>query len=91
VFGVTTIALTEPIEAVNISEHGAALVSMVDFSASETIEIEQQAEAGDVGIFGWEGRMIAYYRSRGWNADIETVFRQNGHRYTTLNLPRQET
>jgi hypothetical protein len=83
-----TIKLLDPIEAVNISADGEALVGMVDFRSGEAIAIEQQADAGTAGIFGWEGNLIAYYRSRGWNADVETVFRANGHRYATLNLPR---
>lgn len=83
--------LTEPIEAVGISDEGEALVAMVDFPAGEEITIEQQADAGDTGIFGWEDRTIAYYRSRGWRNDTETVFWKNGQRYITLNLPRWDT
>jgi hypothetical protein len=82
-----TMTLTEPIEAVNISDDGEALVAMVDFRAGEQITIEQQADAGTTGIFGWEGQIIGYYRQRGWDATTETVFRANGHRYTTFNLP----
>lgn len=84
-----TTPLTEPIEAILISDIGEALAAMVDFRAGEQIAIEQQADAGTAGIFGWEGDWIAYYQGRGWTADTETVFRANGHLYTTLNLPRQ--
>lgn len=87
----TEIALTAPIEAINISESGEALVAMVDFQAGAAIRIERQADAGETGIFGWEGNTIAYYRSRGWDADTESIFRANGHRYLTFNLPRLES
>lgn len=88
-------ALREPIEAVNISEDGEPLVAMVDFSAGENVIIEQQTDAGQAGIFGWEGNTIADYRSRGSSADTETIFRAKGHhevhRYVTFNLARQDT
>lgn len=84
----TTVKLADPIEAINISDNGDALVAMVDFSAGEEITIEQQADAGTTGIFGWEGNWITNYVERSWDASTETVFRQNGHRYTTLNLRR---
>ncbi len=87
----TTMTLTRPIEAISIAEDGAALGGMVDFSAGETIEVEQQAPAGETGVFGWEGHTIAYYRSRGWRADTETVFRQKDHRYATLNPLREDS
>lgn len=86
-----TVKLTEPIEAIEITDENEALVAMVDFPAGEEIAIERQAQAGDSGIFGWEGSTITYYRSRDWPADVETVFRgqgdREGHRYVTLNLP----
>lgn len=81
-----TIRTAEAIEAIVISEAGEALVAMVDLPARTEITIERQADAGDFGIFGWEGNAIAYYQSRGWNADTETVFREGAQRYVTFNL-----
>ncbi|WP_431881951.1 hypothetical protein [Micromonospora chalcea] len=86
-----TVSLAEPIEAVNISDDGEALAAMIDFAAGETIHVEQQADPGANGIFGWEGSTIAYYQSRGWSTATETVFRARGHRYLTFNLARLES
>lgn len=83
-----TFVLAEAIEAVNISDDGEALAAMVDFLAGDRIAIEFQVDAGTDGIFGWDSRMIAYYSERGWANQTATVFRRDGRRYLTLNLPR---